>query len=181
VIIRPATLDDAPAMGRVMVRSWLAAHRGQVPEEAWRQRLDEWTPDVSAEAWARLLAEMADGTAERHVLLVAEDGPDVTGMALAVPAGDDATPGTAEVSALYVAPDRQGDGIGTALLRACAGELLGLGYTSLQIGVLTANVPARGFYRAMGGREVGRRTFDEEGHELAGTVYAWPDLATLAG
>lgn len=35
--------------------------------------------------------------------------------------------------------------------------------TALQIGCLAANVPARHFYEAIGGRLVGERLFDEEG------------------
>ena len=66
-------VDDAPAMGRVMVEAWLSAHRGQMPDTAWQKRVDEWTPDVSARAWARLLTEQTEGEHARVVLLVAED------------------------------------------------------------------------------------------------------------
>jgi hypothetical protein len=66
--IRAAVVDDAPAMGRVMVTAWLSAHRGQLPDEAWQKRVEEWTPDVSAQAWARLLTEQADGDPARVVL-----------------------------------------------------------------------------------------------------------------
>jgi hypothetical protein len=45
-----AVLEDAPAMGRVMVDSFLSAHRGQMPDAAWQQRVDEWTPEVSGTA-----------------------------------------------------------------------------------------------------------------------------------
>ena len=69
--IRAAMVDYAPAMGRVMVDSWLSAHRGQMPDAAWRKRVDEWTPAVSARGWARTLTEREDGDAARDVLLVA--------------------------------------------------------------------------------------------------------------
>ena len=39
--------------------------------------------------------------------------------------------------------------------------------------------PARGFYEAMGGHEIGERTFDEEGYPLPETVYAWADLTAM--
>ena len=42
-------------------------------------------------------------------------------------------------------------------------------------------LPARGFYEAMGGREIGQRMFDEEGYLLPMTIYAWPDIAVLVG
>ena len=100
-------------------------------------------------------------------------------MLLATEDQDDSSGATAKVSALYVLPAHQGHGIGRRLLRSAASELSSLGFTLLRIGVLTANRPARAFYEAMGGREVGQRTFDEEGFLLPETVYGWPDLTVL--
>lgn len=161
-------------MGRVMVESWLAAHRGQVPDEAWRKRVDEWTPEVSAAAWGRLLAERADDDHARVVLLVAEADPgEIVALVLGTDAEDDGSGSTAEISALYVQPGRQGQGIGRLLLQEAASRLATLGFSKLHIGVLSANLPARAFYKAMGGHPVGERTFDEEGTLLPGTVYEW--------
>ena len=71
-MIRAAAADDSPALGRVMVESWLSAHRGLIPDAAWQKRADEWTPEVSAEAWLRFFAAQAEGQAPRTALLVAE-------------------------------------------------------------------------------------------------------------
>ena len=180
--VRAATADDAPAMGRVMVDSWLSAHRGQVPEAAWQQRVDEWTPDVSARAWARTFAERTDGDGPVDVMLVAEDDAGVlTGLVSGTAADEDSSRSIAEIGALYVLTERRGEGIGRSLLRAAAVELAALGFSRLHISVLTANLPARGFYEAMGGREIGQGTFDEEGYLLPVTIYAWADIRTLTG
>lgn len=180
--VRAATAHDAPAMGRVMVDSWLSAHRGQVPEAAWQQRVDEWTPDVSARAWARTFAERTDGDGPVDVMLVAEDDAGVlTGLVSGTAADEDSSRSIAEIGALYVRTERRGEGIGRSLLRAAAVELAALGFSRLHISVLTANLPARGFYEAMGGRESGQGTFDEEGYLLPVTIYAWADLRTLTG
>lgn len=149
--VRAAVVDDAPALGRVMVNSWLSAHRGQMPDAAWRKRVDEWTPDVSARAWVRAFTERADGNAARDVLLVAEDDAGVlSALVSGTAADDDASGSIAEIGALYVLPERRGQGIGGSLLRAAASELAKVGFSALHIGVLTANLPARGFYEAMG-------------------------------
>jgi len=133
---------------------------------------------VSAAAWARTIGELE--TQGRDVLLVAEEETgELLGLVLGTEAEDDSSGSTAQIDALYVRPDRQGRGIGRVLLQEAAGALAPLGCSTLRVGVLTANLPARGFYEAMGGREVGRTTFDEEGHLLPGTVYAWSDLAAL--
>ncbi|HET7196148.1 MAG TPA: GNAT family N-acetyltransferase [Nocardioides sp.] len=177
-------MDDAPAMGRVMVEAWLAAHRGQMPDTLWQKRVEEWTPEVSAAAWARVLAEQKQGGAARVVILVAEEadeGRDPLALAMGDQDEEDASGSTAQVGALYVRPDHRGQGIGRALLGEAARELAALGFSALHISVLTLNHPARGFYEAMGGQELSQRTFDEEGVLLPETVYAWPDITTLAG
>ena len=181
--IRAAVPQDAPGMGRVMVEAYLSAHHGQMPESAWRKRVEEWTPDVSARGWARLLAEGAgDGGDTRTVLLVAEESSgDLVALVLGTEVEDDESGDIAQIDALYVLPDRQGEGIGRLLLQEAARRLLALGYVRLTIGVLSANHPARAFYEAMGGVAIGQRTFDEEGHPLPETVYGWPDLAVLTG
>src|SRR5262245_25832494 len=165
--IRSAVVDDAPAMGRVMVESFMSAHRGQLPDAAWQKRVEEWTPEVSARGWASLLTRMAEDDAERGVVLVAEDDDGgLTALVSGAAADDDASGSTAEVGALYVVPDRRGQGIGTSLLGTAADELAKRGFSAIQVGVLSVNRPARGFYEATGAREVGHRTFDEEGHLL---------------
>ena len=182
--VRAAAVDDASAMGRVMVEAWLSAHRGQIPNTLWQKRVEEWTPEVSAAAWARLLAEQAQGEAARTVVLVAEEAEedsDPLGLVMGDQDDEDTSGSTAQVGALYVRPDRRGQGIGRALLGEAARELTGLGFTALHIRVLTVNRPARAFYEAMGGHEIGQRTFDEEGVPLPETVYAWPDITTLTG
>ena len=178
--VRDALVDDAPAMGRVMVESFLAAHRGQMPEAAFQKRVEEWTPEVSARGWARALVELADGNPERDVILVAEgDDGDLLGPVSGRAAEREVNGTVAEIGALYVLPSRQGRGIGGSLLRAAAGNLAGLGLVELHVGVLSVNLSARAFYEAMGGREIGQRTFDEEGYLLPETIYAWPDIASL--
>jgi GNAT superfamily N-acetyltransferase len=182
--IRAAEIDDASAMGRVMVEAWLSAHRGQMPDTLWRKRVEEWTPEVSAAAWARLLAEQAQGAATRTVVLVAEEAGEESDL-LALVMGDqdeeETSGSTAQVGALYVRSDRRGQGIGRALLSEAARELTALGFSALHVSVLTVNGPARAFYESMGGHEIGQRTFDEEGVLLPETVYAWPDITTLTG
>jgi GNAT superfamily N-acetyltransferase len=129
--VRDAVVDDAPAMGRVMVESFLAAHRGQMPKAAFQKRMEEWTPEVSARGWARALAQLADGHRERDVILVAEgDDGDLLGLVSGGAPEREVNGTVAEIGALYVVPARQGRGIGGALLRAAAGKLAGLASSS---------------------------------------------------
>ena len=175
--VRPATHADADDMGRVMVESWLSAHRGQVPDDVWERRAAEWTPEVSADGWRRTLADQEAVPSPDAVLLVATDEHDqVCGLACARPLGD----GVVELSALYVATGHRRRGAGAALLRSLAAALEP-GTAALRLEVLVANHPARRFYEAMGATEVGRGTTDEDGHELPVAIYEWTGLAVLAG
>lgn len=176
MIIRPAQVEDAPAMGRVMVDTFLAAHHGQMPEEAWQKRKTEWTYDVSAAGWARTIAEINDGKDAECIYVAVTAAGDVVGLAMGHPA---ATAQTGEIGSLYVSEPYQGQGIGRQLVQAVAAHLATTGITTLHIAVLAANAPARRFYEAIGGQVVGERMFDEEGFLLPEIVYGWPDIYVL--
>ncbi len=181
MIIRAASEVDAPAMGQLMVETYMAAHRGQMPAEAWEKRAREWTPQVSANAWARNLRELAAGTEVHECIYVAvDDGGELLGLAMGGPEDVEHLPHTGAVYALYVRQGRQGRGVGRRLVQVVAAELARHGMTALRIGCLAANAPARRFYEAIGGRLVRERLFDEEGVMLPEVVYEWSDIETLA-
>lgn len=180
IVIRPARVEDAQAMGRVMVDTYMEAHHEQMPEAAWHKRKNEWTYEVSARSWERSLRELAEDENLHECYFVAEDASGaVVGLAMGQPAWETAPKTTGEVCALYVHPGYQGHGIGRRLVQAVARQMAGWGFTILHISVLKANAPARHFYEAIGGQPIGERTFDEEGFLLPGVTYAWPDIRML--
>jgi ribosomal protein S18 acetylase RimI-like enzyme len=179
MIIRVAREEDAPAMGRVMVDTYLAAHRDQMPAEAWAKRAQEWTYEVSEQGWARTLREIAADASSQKCIYVVEEGGDVVGLIMGGPAETDGLPQTGEVYALYVQASQQGHGLGRRLVQAVAAQLAQHGMTAVQIGCLAANAPARRFYESLGGRLIGERLFDEEGVMLPEFVYEWADIETL--
>jgi ribosomal protein S18 acetylase RimI-like enzyme len=179
--IRPAQIEDAPGMARVMVDTFLLAHRGQIPEAAWEKRRQEWTYEVSENGWARLLREMTEGALPGECLYVAVDAAGtVVGLAGGEPAGD-AAGTTGQIGGLYVLPSHQGRGLGRRLVQAVAAHLARAGMTALQIGCLAANGPARGFYEALGGVVIAEREVDEGGFMLPEVVYGWADIGALVG
>jgi ribosomal protein S18 acetylase RimI-like enzyme len=179
VIIRAAHETDASAMGQVMVATYLSAHRGHVPAEAWEKRAREWTPEVSAQAWARTLHEIATGSGVHECVYVADDDGAIVGLAMGGPAEADNVPQTAEVYALYVSEQYQGKGVGRRLVQAVAADLARQGIAALHICCLAANAPARRFYEAIGGRIISERLVDEEGFLLPAVVYGWDDISVL--
>ena len=138
--VRAANLSDVAAMARVMVDTFLAAHRGQIPEQVWKWRQKEWTYAVSAQGWERALQGIANGTSSQECVYVAEgEAGEIIGLAMGVPANATANGKTGEVCALYVHPDHQRQGIGHRLVETIAAHLAQRGITTLHIGCLKAN------------------------------------------
>ena len=177
MIIRNAHLEDAPAMAKVMVDTYCAAHRDHMPEEAWQKRKEEWTYAVSERGWTRTLTDIAGDSSQLCVYVAVTEMGEVVGVVVGFPAESD--PQTGEISALYVYPHHQGEGIGRRLVQAVAAHLAKTGITALHIGVLAANTSARRFYEVIGGSIVSERMFDEEGILLLEVVYGWPDIGVF--
>lgn len=176
--IRHAREEDATAMAHVIVDAFLAAHEDQMPAEVMRRRREEWTYEVSANAWLRTLREIAGATDSHECIFVTcDDSDEVIGLVMGVPA--DGLTHTGEVSALYVRPDWQGRGVGRQLVRMAATWLHQKGFTALHIAVLAANTPARKFYEAIGGTVIGERAFEDYGYIMPETIYGWPDIRVL--
>lgn len=89
-------------------------------------------------------------------LLLAEDGPRLVGYAVVRLREADESWDTSGrfgvLESLAVAPKRRGAGLGRRLMDAVFAELRGLGVAVLEIGVVSANAPARRFYESLGFR-----------------------------
>ena len=127
-------------MGRVSVRAWQAAYRGQMPDDY----LDELSPEERARMWSSTLGRRDDS---RPVLVVEHDGT-VIGFASVGPARDGTR--TGELYAINIDPDRWGSGHGRRLLEAAEAELSAVGYDEVVLWVVPGNQRARRFYESAG-------------------------------
>ncbi len=106
--IREASVEDSEAIARIQVDGWRAEYHDIVPH----QTLDELRYDEQTRRWRRVLSSSPSVT---HV---AEDGGVIVGFSSLGPARDsDAPPNSGELYALYVAPQRVRQGVGSSLLR----------------------------------------------------------------
>jgi ribosomal protein S18 acetylase RimI-like enzyme len=140
VMVRPANVDDAPAMGRLVVRAWQAAYRGHMPDAY----LDDLRAEDRAAYWDGVLRR--EGL--RGVVLVAEGDGEVAGFAAAGPSPD--PEGAGELFAINVDPAHWGTGAGRALLEAAQAELDRMGFAESVLWVLPGNARARRFYEIAG-------------------------------
>ncbi|MGX1090242.1 ribosomal protein S18 acetylase RimI-like enzyme [Streptomyces albogriseolus] len=160
VRIRPMTADDSDEVAAMRVRGWRHAYRGMIPQayldamdvaaEAGKQRARLAAGDGSV---VNLVAEAADGT--------------LAGWAAYGPYRDgEVRTGDGELYALYLPPERIGQGVGLALLTEVTGRCAAAGLPRMFLWVLKENARARRFYEAAGFAADGA----EEPFEVAGAV-----------
>jgi ribosomal protein S18 acetylase RimI-like enzyme len=172
IAYRECRPDDAPAIAELHVQCWREAYGGMVPQSI----LDAANVGERAENWRKTFVERT------HFTLAAFDAADAVGFIHAGQSKENLFEGMdGHVGALYVLMSHYRQGIGTALLRRAAGWWRNRGGRSLALGVLAENLPARRFYEALGARLVRTGTFTWHGFEIPDAIYAFDDLAAVAG
>lgn len=172
MILRDATPADVETIAVLHWRGWEDAYRGLLADAL----LDGTTLDLRRRQWPDWFA------AKRPGLILAEVAGEPVGFVCAVPAREIAALGaTSEIQLLYVRTDRQGAGVGAALLRAGARRAAALWPGPLGLWVVTGNAAARGFYARMGGRLGPARREVLRGAPIDEVAYLWDAPAQLAG
>lgn len=150
VTLRPATVDDAPAISAVLEAAWDAAYTDILPVDARAQAHDSWhTPEPIREPIS----------AVDHATTVALQTDRLVGYADATrpdPADD---PRLGVVGVLYVHPDCWGEGIGSRLWEHSLQALRDLGASRVSVRVFAENEVGREFYESKG--LIQERTIEE--------------------
>jgi ribosomal protein S18 acetylase RimI-like enzyme len=154
VTIRPATVDDADAVGEVHVRAWQSAYRGMMPDEY----LDGLRAEEHAARWREhLIAPTSDAE-----LLVVDDDQRVVGFAAVGPPFDrDVSSDVGQLYAINLDPDVWGRGLGRELLSVATARLRERGYVEAVLWVIPDNQRARRLYDSEGWTDDALRRHDE--------------------
>lgn len=154
--IRPSRAEDGEPLARVHECCWRISYAG-IADPSWvvdrpfAERAAEWTRYAAGEALP---------------MWVADDGSGAIAEIAFGPTRDaDAPPGTGEVVALYVDPDRQGEGIGGALLARAVEELRAAGFARATLWTFAGSAQSTAFYERHGWRRDGAQK--AEGHSGA--------------
>lgn len=164
--IRPADGQDAEAVARIFVETWQAAYPGILAERV----LTGLSVERQFAYWRGVI-----GGREQSVFVADSQG--VVGFAACGAARPRLDGYKGEVFTLYVLPDRQGEGIGRALLSVALDRLAKRDLMPALLWVLADN-PARFFYERLGGKRAGERDDrlgDKPHREIA---YGWSVLPT---
>jgi ribosomal protein S18 acetylase RimI-like enzyme len=176
--LRTAELDDAPKIARVHVASWLETYKGILPAAM----LAALSVEHRIEAWELILRDPA--TAPHTAVYVNEVDSQIVGFGACNDQRDEALKLQGldgEIGAIYVLQSHQRRGIGQALMRAMAADLIHRGFRGVALWVLRENSAARRFYERCAGVVVADREDVRSSTVLAEIAYGWPDLAVLSG
>ena len=165
-MIRPAKLEDAPAIARVHVASWQSTYQGMLPEEF----LESLSETGYAGRWKRVIGE---GSSRVYV---AEHEGEVVGFASGGRERAGETGYTGELYAIYVIDAAQRRGFGRELVRSTVAGLRELGLDDMIIWVLRDNQPARSFYERLGGAYVRAQPITIGSVTLEEVSYGWRRL-----
>jgi GNAT superfamily N-acetyltransferase len=138
VSVRRATRADGEAIADLQRRTWADTYRGLVADEV----LDGFDTAATGRRWA----DAAEAQVPARSILVYERNGRLLGFASVAPV--DA--GVGELETLYVDPDEQGAGIGSALHRDALDAMATAGWGEALLWVAAENDGARAFYEARG-------------------------------
>jgi ribosomal protein S18 acetylase RimI-like enzyme len=157
--IRVATPNDARAIAEIHIAAWRAAYRGIVGDEA----LAGMSVSEREQRWTEILIGN-----ESRTVVAERDGAIAGYCAIFRPSRDQgAAPQTAEIAALYVAPDRWRSGIGSALLEHVLAELQAEErWADITLWVFAANDRARAFYEHHGFTSAGEPVDEHTGEPI---------------
>lgn len=155
--LRPATEGDVVLLVHVARQSWLSAFEGSAPPvfvERWRVKDTE--PAWYARYWPDMVVADLDGTP----------------VGLVQPSAD-------EVNGLWVVPEAQGKGVGTALLLEAERQISAAGYDRAWLTCSGFNPRALAFYLRRGYSETRRQSEELEPGLVDNTIILERSLADL--
>lgn len=169
VLIRPARMRDAEAIGRIYVESWRSAYRQILPSS--------YLAGMRVEKAAHsVLQTLMD---PQTLYLVAEGRQGAMGYISAGPERGQDSVYSSEIYELYLLPAVQRQGLGRHLLVEMSRRLHQVHFYTLLVWVLARN-PNRRFYEKCGGIYLRSKPITFAGQRLQTDAYGWIDI-TMAG
>ncbi len=169
IAIGPALVEDVADIARLHRAVWCDTYRDLAPVEAYR---------VLDEDFRRLRrADMLANPHKDQSVILARQGERLVGIGATAAPSELAFGGRGEIKSLYIDPSVKRQGLGRRLMRAMMEELASMGYSGVALGVVAGNEPAIAFYRALGGRLIGRYTDPGPIWRSDNLIFAWDDLS----
>ncbi len=171
-IIRKAEIKDAPGVAKVHVKTWQSHYKGQVPDDY----LDSLSIEKRTNVWIKIFSNQKPKTAS---FVSGEEGV-ILGFCSVGPSRDVGVPHeTGELYSIYLDSSKQGQGIGSVLMKAGLDFLKEQGFKKATLWVLKTNVKTISFYEARGWKADGTEMKDEKNgfvfEEIRYSIDLWLD------
>jgi GNAT superfamily N-acetyltransferase len=166
VSIRLACEADAGQVAEVKAIGWDTAYRGLVPDDI----VERFTDLAVQTEVVRTAIVRADA-----LVLVAEREGRIVGVALSELGPEPF------LDALHVRPDERSGGVGAALLRRTAHELMARGHDTMTLHIVAGNDRAGSFYERHGAHRTGTVPADWGDGRVLELGYRWDDLRPAFG
>jgi ribosomal protein S18 acetylase RimI-like enzyme len=141
VSVRSATADDKNDVARVHVRSWQVGYRGLISDDLLGQMKAE---DRAARN------TFGEGNESSPFTIVATEDEQILGFVTLGASPDADSPNEGEIFALYVDPERWGQGVGRTLILSARTHLREMLFDVANLWVLEGNQRAIRFYEIDG-------------------------------
>ena len=163
--------EEAEAFAALHVQCWREAYAEILPAElmatfSTEKRLPMWQASlVNPERF--ILGAYADGIPVGFIISGPSDEKHIADQ-------------DGHLWALYIAASQHRQGIGRTLAYAATQHWHARGGSTITIGVLAENKPARAFYESLGAKLLKYSTYNWSGFDLQDCLYIWDDLAKIA-
>lgn len=169
--IREATIHDLEGIAIVHVDSWRSTYKGLIAD-SYLARL---SVDKRIENWKWTFNNLH----QNEIIYVAlNDMDQIIGFSNGGKSRHTEYPYEAELYAIYLLQEYQGQGVGKLLLRSVVESLMRSGYTSMMVWVLDDN-PAIQFYKAFGATQIGEKEISIGEDKYLELAYAWKSMDNL--
>ena len=162
-VVRETETGDVPAVRRIARAGWEAAYGDVLDAATIDAAVSEWyAPGTIRESIEReeVVHRVAECECEENVIGYVSGGPDTGEVAV--------------LGAIYVDPDRWGEGVGTALLSAFEAACRERGCSELRFRVLADNEVGVSFYRARGYEAVEESEVELFGERVSELTFRGP-------
>jgi ribosomal protein S18 acetylase RimI-like enzyme len=141
VEIREALVLDAKGIAKVHVSTWQSTYQGIMPDSF----LSGLSAETRESGWTKFLET---STAKTHTFVAVLDKSIVGFIGVGSEQSDSSNDSRGELTAIYVAPDFQGRGIGSKLMKSGIEALRFEGFTSAILWVVEENLLTRSWYES---------------------------------
>jgi ribosomal protein S18 acetylase RimI-like enzyme len=173
MLIRPAIISDAEAIGRVHVQAWQETYRGLMPDAY----LDAMSAEERAKAWRERIPTFAERRQSLAVTL--DESGEIVGFAGCGPPRQKELAADGEIYMINIVHRGKRRRLGTRLMLTMAEQLDAFGFTSAGLWVLAANAGARAFYDRLGGAPDVTLDHEHGGAVLMDIAILWPTAGLL--